>query len=94
MLLYVIINILSKYSDNPEKHANAIVSMLENSSIGFRTNEAGIRGGVYSVNRQNYPFVVASIEKNFSCSLEDFLASELSDEETKDLLRHLNQFKK
>lgn len=84
---------LKQYDEQPEKQAKMIADMIEISALGMGTNEVGMSAAVYYINEKTYPLVVKEFAQK-GTSIEAMLNDELSETESKDLFRHLNQFKK
>lgn len=89
-----IITHLKKHKSNPAKQAKAIVGTMLSSGHGLGTYEIGIQTAVYAINKKNLSFVEQEIKEQTGVSLSEYIDSELSKGESKDLYRHINQFKK
>ena len=64
------------------------------SGNGMGTNEEGMNAAIYSINAKNLPLVEKYVKERIGVSLSEYIDSELSKGESKDLYRHINQFKK
>ena len=88
-----IVDFINQYKDNPKKQAKIIASILDASGRGMGTREQCMAAAVYSINNETYPMVQESMKKILGLTIEELLSDELSESESQDLFRHLNQFK-
>lgn len=84
---------LDGYKNNPEKTATLIADIIQKSALGMGTNEVGMSAAIYYINNETYPLVQKVLAKE-GLSIEEIMDDELSESESKDLHRHINQFKK
>ena len=85
---------IAKYKNNPDMQAKTIFYALMASGNGMGTNEEGMNAAIYSINAKNLPLVEKYVKERIGVSLSEYIDSELSKGESKDLYRHINQFKK
>lgn len=84
---------IANLKDDLETQAWATAYFIIRSSDGFGTYEPGFKGGVYSINENTYELVNQHIKKLCDMSIDELIDSEMSEDEAKDLHRHINQFK-
>ena len=89
-----VMSYLKGLESKPEMQANAIVNTLLSSGSGLGTYETGMNAAVYALNGKNLQLVDKIMQEKAGVSLKDYLNSELSSSESKDLFRHINQYQK